>query len=284
VSADGRVAVISGCSSGIGRASALRLDAAGWRVFAGVRKPEDAESIAAEASERLSPLILDITDSDSIDLAREQLERDAPGGAHGLVNNAGVAVTGPLEFVPLEDFRRQLEVNLTGHLALTQAVVPALRKTSGRVVNVTSIGGLVATPFFGPYCASKYGLEALSDCLRVELRPWGIETIAIEPGSIATEIWKSGAKLFDEMRHRLPPQALELYGKAMEATARASAETGARGIPAERAAEVVEKALTVGRPRARYLVGRDAYAMALGSRLTPARVYDRLTARVLKLP
>jgi NAD(P)-dependent dehydrogenase (short-subunit alcohol dehydrogenase family) len=284
VSADGRVAVISGCSTGIGRASALRLDTAGWNVFAGVRKPEDAESLAAEASDRLTTLILDITDSASIDLARERLEREAPGGAHGLVNNAGVAVTGPLEFVPLEDFRRQLEVNLTGHLAMTQAVVPSLRKVSGRVVNVTSIGGIVATPFFGPYCASKFGLEALSDCLRVELRPWGIETVAIEPGSIATEIWKSGAKLFDDMRERLPPQALQLYAKAMEATARASAETGARGIPAERAAEVVEKALTVRRPRARYLVGRDARGMAAGKRLMPARAYDRLTARVLKLP
>jgi NAD(P)-dependent dehydrogenase (short-subunit alcohol dehydrogenase family) len=284
VSADGRVAVISGCSTGIGRASALRLDAAGWRVFAGVRKQEDAESLAAEASGRLTPLILDITDSASIDLARERLEREAPGGAHGLVNNAGVAVTGPLEFVPLEDFRRQLEVNLTGHLAMTQAVVPSLRKVSGRVVNVTSIGGIVATPFFGPYCASKFGLEALSDCLRVELRPWGIETVAIEPGSIATEIWKSGAKLFDDMRDRIPPQALQLYAKAMEATARASAETGARGIPAERAAEVVEKALTVRRPRARYLVGRDARGMVAGKRLMPARAYDRLTARVLKLP
>jgi NAD(P)-dependent dehydrogenase (short-subunit alcohol dehydrogenase family) len=284
MSGDGRVVVISGCSTGIGRASALRLDAAGWRVFAGVRKQEDAEGLAAEASDRLVPLILDVTDSASIDLARERIEAEAPGGAHGLVNNAGVAVTGPLEFVPLDDFRRQLEVNLTGHLAMTQAVLPSLRRASGRVINVTSIGGVVATPFFGPYCASKFGLEALSDCLRVELRPWGIETVAIEPGSIATEIWKSGAKLFDDMRDRLPPQALELYGKAMEATARASADTGARGIPAEHAAEVVEKALTARRPRARYLIGRDARSMATGKRLLPAKVYDRLTARVLKLP
>ena len=279
-----RVAVISGCSTGIGRASALRLDAAGWRVFAGVRKAEDAESIAATGSERLEPVILDITDSASIDLARERLEREAPAGVDGLVNNAGTAYTGPLEFVPLDDFRHQLEVNLTGHLAMTQAFLPALRTAGGRVVNVTSIGGIVATPFFGPYCASKFGLEALSDCLRVELRPWGIETVAIEPGSIATEIWESGARLFEQLRERMPPQALELYAKALEATARASAETGARGIPPERAAEVIEKALTARRPRARYLIGRDAYAMATGARLLPARLYDRLTAKVLGLP
>ncbi|MBA2523811.1 MAG: SDR family oxidoreductase [Solirubrobacterales bacterium] len=280
----GRSVLISGCSTGIGRATALRLDAAGWRVFAGVRKQEDADAIAAAGSERLAPVILDVADSASIDLLRDRLETQAPDGLHGLVNNAGVAYSGPLEFVPLDDFRRQLEVNLIGHLAMTQAMVPALRKTRGRIVNVTSIGGLVATPFFGPYCASKFALEALSDCLRVELRPWGIRTVTVEPGSIATEIWDSGASVFAQMRERMAPEAVGLYSKALEATARASAETGARGIPPERAAEVIERALSVRRPRARYLVGRDAVGMVTGKRLLPATVYDRLTARVLKLP
>ena len=142
------------------------------------------------------PLIVDVADSASIDLARRPARgRAGPAGLDALVNNAGVAYTGPLEFVPLDDFRHQLEVNLIGHLAITQAMLPALRTARGRIVNITSIGGIVATPFFGPYNASKFGLEALSDCLRVELRPWGIETIVIEPGSIATEIWdeRSGA-------------------------------------------------------------------------------------------
>ncbi|MEO7198177.1 MAG: SDR family oxidoreductase [Solirubrobacterales bacterium] len=284
MSREGRSALISGCSTGIGRATALRLDAAGWRVFAGVRKQEDADAIAAAGSERLAPVILDVADSASIDLLRDRLETQAPDGLHGLVNNAGVAYSGPLEFVPLDDFRRQLEVNLIGHLAMTQAMVPALRKTRGRIVNVTSIGGLVATPFFGPYCASKFALEALSDCLRVELRPWGIRTVTVEPGSIATEIWESGASVFAQMRERMAPEAVGLYSKALEATARASAETGARGIPPERAAEVIERALSVRRPRARYLVGRDAVGMVAGKRLLPATVYDRLTARALKLP
>ena len=280
----GRAVLITGCSTGIGRATALRLDSAGWRVLAGVRKEEDAESLAAEASDRLAPVIVDVTDSAAIDLCRERVENAFPAGIDALVNNAGAAHIGPLEFVPVEDFRRQLEVNLVGHVAITQALLPSLRKTRGRIVNVTSIGGLVATPFFGPYCASKYAFEAVSDCLRVELRPWGIETIAIEPGSISTEIWDSGARIFAELQERLPPRAGELYERAIRATARASAETGARGIPAEKAAAAIERALTAKRPRARYLVGRDAVGMTAGKRLLPAKAYDRLTARALKLP
>ena len=279
-----RTVLITGCSTGIGRASALRLDAAGWRVCAGVRKEEDAESIAAAGSDRLQPVIVDVTDSASIDLCRERVEKDCPEGVYGLVNNAGAAHVGPLEVMPLEDMRRQFEVNFVGHVAMTQALVPSLRKTKGRIVNVTSVGGLVSTPFFGPYCASKYALEAVSDCLRVELRPWGIKTIAIEPGSVATEIWESGTQIFAELREELGPEAIELYGDALEATARAAAETGKRGIPAEHAAEVVERALTARRPRARYLVGRDAYGMTAAKRLLPAKLHDRLTARVLRLP
>lgn len=282
--ASGRAVLITGCSTGIGRATATRLDADGWRVFAGVRREEDAEALAAEGTDRLTPVIVDVTDSASIDLCRERIEAACPEGVYGLVNNAGAAHVGPLEFIPPGDLRRQLEVNFVGQVAMTQALIPSLRKTRGRIVNVTSVGGIVATPFFGPYCASKYALEAVSDCLRVELRPWGIETVAVEPGSVATEIWESGAKIFDELRERLPARAVELYERALEATARASAETGARGIPPDRAAAVIERALTAERPRARYLVGRDAYGMVAGRRLVPSKLHDRLTARVLRLP
>lgn len=280
----GRTVLITGCSTGIGRASALRLDAAGWRVFAGVRKEADAESIAAAGSDRLQPVIVDVTDSASIDLCRERVEKECPGGVHGLVNNAGAAHVGPLEVMPPEDMRRQFEVNFVGQVAMMQALVPSLRKSKGRIVNVTSVGGLVATPFFGPYCASKYALEAVSDCLRVELRPWGIKTIAIEPGSVATEIWESGTQIFAELREQLGPEAVELYEDALEATVRAAVGTGRRGIPPEDAAAVVERALTARRPRARYLVGRDAYAMTAAKRLLPAGLHDRLTARALRLP
>lgn len=280
----GKTALITGCSSGIGRATALRLDAAGWKVYAGVRRPADADSLAAEGSERLSPLILDVIEQEAIESARELIEAECANGLDALVNNAGVAYTGPLEFVPLDDLRHQLEVNLIGHLAMTQAMLPALRTARGRIVNVTSIGGIVATPFFGPYNASKFALEAISDCLRVELRPWGIKTITIEPGSIATEIWASGTKTSREVRERMKPEAEGLYGKAMEATERASAETGARGIPAQQAAETIQNALDAGRPRARYIIGRDAYAMAGAKLLLPARAFDWVLRRALHLP
>lgn len=279
-----RVTLITGCSTGIGRATALRLDSHGWSVFAGVRKQEDADSLVASGSSRLKPLIVDVTDADSVAAARDRINADVPAGLHALINNAGVAHTGPLEFLPLEDFRNQIEVNLVGQLAITQAMIPALRLTRGRIVNVTSIGGIVATPFFGPYNASKYGLEAIGDCLRGELRPWGIQTITIEPGSIATEIWNSGAEQFSRTQERMAPEALQLYGRAMGAMSKASAELGARGIPAERAAEVIEKSLEARRPRARYRIGRDAHAMAVASRLLPDRVFDRLIARAMRLP
>lgn len=279
-----KTALITGCSTGIGRATALRLDGRGWRVYAGVRKDEDAEALARDGSDRLVPLIVDVADGPSIELAAERVRAESPGGLDGLVNNAGVAYSGPLEFVPLDDFRKQLEVNLVGHLAMTQAMLASLRTARGRIVNITSIGGVVATPFFGPYNASKFALEALSDCLRVELRPWGIETIAIEPGSVATEIWESGQENARRMIEGMPPEARDLYGEAIEATAKASADTGARGIPPEDAAAAIERALTAKRPRARYLVGRDAKMMAGASRALPAKVYDRLVARTLKLP
>jgi NAD(P)-dependent dehydrogenase (short-subunit alcohol dehydrogenase family) len=279
-----RTALITGCSTGIGRATALRLDASGWTVFAGVRKQDDAEALAAAGTDRLVPLIVDVTDPASIAAAAARVDADARDGLGGLVNNAGVAYTGPLEFVPLDELRNQLEVNLIGQVAVTQATIPALRRASGRIVNITSIGGIVTTPFFGPYNASKYGLEAISDCLRVELRPWGIETIAIEPGSIATEIWSSGLDQFDRTEARMPSEALTLYGRAIKGLRRAAMETGERGIPPDHAAAVIEKALLVTRPRARYRIGRDAHIMATLARVLPDRLWDRAIARIMRLP
>lgn len=278
-----RTVLVTGASTGIGRATALELARSGFTVLAGVRKPEDGEALQASASGELEPVIIDVTDSASIEAAAAALG-ERSGGLAGLVNNAGIAYTGPLEFVALDDLRHQLEVNLIGHLAVTQAMLPALRNARGRIVNVTSIGGLVATPFFGPYVASKFALEAVSDCLRIELRPWGIETVAIEPGSAATEIWDSGQSIADETRGRMGPEAEKLYGAALDQTQRISAQTGARGIPPEEVARVIHKALTVRRPRARYTVGRDAIGMKFASRLLPDRLWDRIVARSLKLP
>jgi NAD(P)-dependent dehydrogenase (short-subunit alcohol dehydrogenase family) len=276
--------LITGCSTGIGRATALRLDSSGWEVFAGVRKQADLDALAGAGSERLRPILLDVTDPDSVAAAGERVGAEAPAGLDALVNNAGVAYTGPLEFVPLDELRNQLEVNFVGQVGLIQAMTPALRAKRGRIVNITSIGGIVATPFFGPYAASKFAFEAISDCLRVELRPWGIKTIAIEPGSIATEIWTSGLDQFDRTEERMPAEAKTLYGKAIESLRRAARETGARGIPADHAAAVIEKALVTPRPRARYRIGRDARVMGTAHRLLPDGVWDRMIRRVMRLP
>src|SRR3990172_8450526 len=185
-----RCVVITGASTGIGEACALRLDKLGWRVFARVRKEADAERLKNEGSERLTPAFIDVTDEGSI-MKAEETVRAVVGeaGLAGLGDNAGVGIHGPLEFLPIEDLRRQLEVNTIGQIAVTQAFLPLIRKGRGRIVNIGSIGGKMATPFLGPYAASKFAMEALTDSLRQELRPWDIHVAIVEPGSIATPIW-----------------------------------------------------------------------------------------------
>lgn len=176
-------ALVTGASTGIGRATALHLDRAGWRVFAGVRREEDADSLRAGGSERLVPSMLDVTDPDQVSAAAERI-RSAVGeaGLDGLVNNAGIGLLGPLETLPIEDFRRTVEVNLIAQVAVTQALLPQVRAARGRIVFVSSVGGRMAMPFGSPYHAAKFGLEAVADSLRRELRPWGIEVAVIEPG------------------------------------------------------------------------------------------------------
>ena len=169
-----RSVLVTGASTGIGRATALRLDAAGWQVFAGVRREADAEDLRRAASERLVPLMLDVTDAGQIAAAAARIEAEAEGGLDGLVNNAGVAIPGPLETLPIEDFRRQIEVNLTAHVAVTQAMLGSIRRARGRIVFISSIGGRIAFPMTGAYHAAKFGIEAVGDVFRQELRSWGI--------------------------------------------------------------------------------------------------------------
>ena len=276
--------VITGTSTGIGRACALRLDAAGFDVFAGVRKPEDGERLRADASERLRPLIVDVTDTDTIAAAAAEVN-DAVGsrGVAGLVNNAGLSVAGPLEFLPLDELRRQLEVNLIGQVAVTQAFVSGVRAARGRIVNMTSVGGRIVNPFLAPYHASKWGLEAITDALRKELRPWGIRVIAVEPGSIDTEIWRKGTDQANEVLAGLPPEGRELYGESLPKALAFGEKLAERAIPADRVAKVVERALTARRPRARYVVGIDARALIAMNQVMPAHAYDAVEARLLKL-
>jgi NAD(P)-dependent dehydrogenase (short-subunit alcohol dehydrogenase family) len=272
--------LITGASTGIGRATALHLDGKGWRVFAGVRREEDAASLRDAGSERLVPLMLDVTDSAQIAEAVDRIGGEVgDGGLDGLVNNAGIAVPGPLETLPVDDFKRQIEVNLTAHVAVTQAMLPSIRRAPGRIVFITSIGGLMAFPMFGAYHAAKFGLEAVGDVFRQELRPWGIKVAIVEPGSIATPLWERGDAEVDAIGGRAADGHAELYGEAIEAYREVARKTGARGIPAEKVATKIERALSARRPRTRYLVGADARGQAFVSRLLPDRLVDWLVAR-----
>ena len=263
-----KVVLVTGASTGIGRATALRLVRRGWRVLAGVRR----EGAAPEGTEEV---LLDVTDEQHVRAAAARVDE-----LHGLVNNAGIAVAAPLEVLPLAELRRQLDVNVVGQIAVTQALLPALRRARGRVVLVGSIAGRSALPFLGPYAASKHALEALCDALRVELAPWSIHVSIVEPGTIATPIWTKGAEIAEEIQAQAPAETLALYRRRIDAFRRAAAAAGRRGAPPERVAEAVDHALTAERPKTRYLVGRDARLRA-GFELLPDRLRDRVYERVL---
>jgi NAD(P)-dependent dehydrogenase (short-subunit alcohol dehydrogenase family) len=270
--------VITGASTGIGRACALDLDSKGFQVFAGVRRDEDAERLRKERPS-IEPVRIDVTDSESIAAARDRVT-EAVGGAGlaGLVNNAGIAVPGPLEHLPLDEFRRQMEVNLVGQVAVTQAFMPLLRAARGRIVNIGSIGGRVALPLLGPYAASKHAMEGLTDSLRRELRPWGIQVSIVRPGPIATEIWDRGNANADELLERMPEAAAN-YGPAIERARAFAAQRTKEAVPPSRVAEVVAHALTADKPRTRYLVGPQARLLAILRAVLPDRWFDAVLER-----
>jgi NAD(P)-dependent dehydrogenase (short-subunit alcohol dehydrogenase family) len=274
--------LISGASTGIGRATALRLAASGWDVLAGVRDPAAGEALAAEsrAGGRVVALELDITNPAHVAAAAEQVrERTGAAGLNALVNNAGVALGGPLEMLPMEELRQQFEVNFFGHIAMTQALIPALRRARGRLILISSIGGRITTPYMSPYHASKYALEAVGDSLRVELARSHIQVALIEPGSIATPIWEKGGELIDGVE--VPPELEQYYGHVPKAMEKTLKDTAKRGIPPERVAQAIEGALGARRMRARYLVGLDARGMVWLNRLLPDLVLDRVLRRAL---
>jgi NAD(P)-dependent dehydrogenase (short-subunit alcohol dehydrogenase family) len=281
--------LVTGASTGIGEGCARWLDGRGHRVFAGVRREADATRLKTGSSERLMPVLLDVTDEGSIAASLAQigsaLVQEAEGaGLDGLVNNAGIAVAGPLEYVALDALRRQLDVNVVGQVAVTQAFLPLVRRARGRIVFMGSIGGRVSTPFLAPYCASKFALEAIADALRVELQPWGIHVALLEPGSIATPIWVKpgdGGVPADAARAAATDRD---YGGAIAALRTAVAASGARGLPTDAVSAVVEHALTSTSPKTRYSVGRDAKIQLALRRFTSDRIRDRLITRVMNLP
>lgn len=275
--------VITGTSTGIGEAAALRLDRAGWQVFAGVRRDEDGRALAARSSSRLHWLRFDVTDRAAIEEAAARVAADVgEAGLDGLVNNAGIAGGGPVEFLSAEVFRRQLDVNLIGLLVVTQAFLPLLRRARGRIVNVGSISGRIASPMIAPYCASKHGVEALSDALRMELAPWGVDTIVIEPGVVVTPIWEKGSRGLDAAMESLPAKATELYATHLNAMRWMLERGKRRGVRPERVAAVIERALTARRPRPRYVIGADARLRLLLQMVLPRRWMDALVLRVIR--
>jgi NAD(P)-dependent dehydrogenase (short-subunit alcohol dehydrogenase family) len=282
-------ALITGASTGIGEATTLRLARAGWTVLAGVRDPADGErlAVAAQASSgRVLPLTLDVTDAAQIVQAAERVAeetgasaRSSPGRLDALVNNAGIGYGGPLELLPIEDLRHQLEVNVLGQVAVTQAMLPALRAASGRIVFLSSVGGRVSMAFTAPYAASKHAIEAIGDALRVELRTSKVKVALVEPGSVATPIWDKGRREADRLS--VPEELREQYGHVPEAMDKVLQDTARRGLPPEQVAETIERALTAKRMKARYLVGRDAKGMVFVRSLLPDLVFDRLARRAL---
>jgi len=277
--------VVTGASTGIGRAAALRLDGLGLRVFAGVRREDDARSLAADAGSGLRALQLDVTNESSVDAAAETVRGELAGSRLlGIVNNAGIEVGGPAEFVPIADWRRQFDVNVVGQVSMIQRFLPLLREHRGRIVNISSIGGRFSQPFVAPYVASKHAVEAISDALRIELRPWGIDVVLIEPGSIATPLWEKGMRAADAPASVAPQRLAELYGRATEVMTQVVRREAERGVPPQRVADAIVEALMSTRPRTRYLVGLDARGMALVRRVLPDRWRDEIIFWFTGLP
>ena len=276
--------VITGASTGIGRACALHLDKLGFQVIAGVRTETDATSLQHASSDRLTTVHIDIAESDSILRATNIIEAQLKSvGLYGLINNAGIVIAGPLEFVPIDALRSQLEINVVGHIAVTQALLHLLRQAKGRIINMSSVSGRVATPFLGPYAASKFALEALSDSMRLELMPWGINVSVIEPGPISTPIWSKSIEATKLMIDKLPEKAKVLYGPAFEAALKRENNIEQSMSTPEVVVRAVVHALTSRKPRIRYRIGVSGFAADIFARFLPDVLKDWLIKRQRKI-
>ena len=272
--------LITGTSSGIGAACATDLAGRGFRVFAGVRKASDAQRLQEQAGGAIEPVLLDVTDSQAIAAAVARLETAVgTAGLAGLVCNAGIIVPGPLELLSTSEFRRQLEVNVLGTHAVTQAFLPLLRTARGRIVIIGSISGIVSPPFMGAYAASKHALEAVADALRVELRTWQIRVSIIEPDIVATPVWVKLDNSVSEFTYEGNSPARQQYEAEMREVRKASAGMARGGMPPSRTVAAVRHALCARRPRPRYPVGLRAHVARWGACLLPVRLFDWILLR-----
>jgi NAD(P)-dependent dehydrogenase (short-subunit alcohol dehydrogenase family) len=280
--------VVTGTSSGIGRATALALAAEGYRVFAGVRRNTDGESLVNSAHllrGQIVPVILDVTDTASIAQAVATVARAVGSrGLAGLVNNAGIGMTWPVEAIPLDELRWAYEVNVFGQVAVIQAFLPLLRAGAGRLINIGSIGDRLSLPFGAPLISSKWALASITESLRLELRPWGIHVVLIEPASIRTEAVDKVEADAKRVLSQMNDTDRRLYATAYESmTTRAMAREQHGSNPSV-VARVVLRALTARRPRTRYIVGKDAYRLAFIARWVPDRLFDRIRIKLFGLP
>lgn len=277
-----QIVIVTGASSGIGAATARELARRGFHVLAGVRRDRDADTIREVGIE---PLIIDITNPDHIQALVARVRGDPKGRAvRALVNNAGIGVNVPFEAFAMDDWRRLFEVNLFGHVAVTQALLPALIRSKGRVVNISSVGGKVAMATYGPYAATKFALEAVSDSLRREMAPFGVGVVVVEPGAVRTEMPGRAIATAHELALAMTPEQSQRYGALVHAIIAqiTSHTTSGSGVPADVAAKVIAKAITARKPRTRYTVGRDAALITRLVRFLPDRTLDRVIAAALR--
>jgi NAD(P)-dependent dehydrogenase (short-subunit alcohol dehydrogenase family) len=276
-----RAVVVTGASTGIGRSTVVELVGAGFQVFGTVRREADAESLRQQFPELVTPLFMDLLDEDSVRAAGEVV--NAAGPLFGLVNNAGAALPGPLEIIPIEVFRRQIEINLTAQLLVTQVMLPALHRSAdqvgdARIIMIGSISGRLSGPMLGGYGAAKHGLAGLSSSLRAELAPFKIKVLLIEPGAIATPIWDRGRAAADHVQSQNPDISAR-YSDQIQAAAKMADRLAGSGLDASVAAKVILEALQDDNPPPRQVVGREAKVIAALARLLPYRVLYSLTAR-----
>lgn len=272
--------VVSGASTGMGAATAKELARKGFHVLAGVRRDVDADGLRAEGIE---PHILDITLAPDVAAIAERVIQDPLGRPlRALVNNAGISVNAPVESLPITEWRKQFEVNLFGHIAMTQALLPALLRSGGTIVNVSSVGGKVVLPTYGAYAGSKFALEAVSDALRREIGGLGVKVVVVEPGAVKTEMVDRGIATADRLKAAMSIDEVERYGDLMAAILVQARSFGTDGVSAETAAKVIAKAATAPRPRTRYTIGRDAGMLVRLARVLPDRALDRVVRLSLK--
>jgi NAD(P)-dependent dehydrogenase (short-subunit alcohol dehydrogenase family) len=272
--------LISGASTGMGAATARELASRGYHVLAGVRRAADADALRAT---NLEPVILDITDPHQIEAVAGRVAADpARRPLRAVINNAGIAINAPVELLSMEEWRRQFEVNFFGHIAVTKAFLPALHASSGRVVNISSIGGKIAMPTYGAYAGAKFAMEAMSDALRRELAPHGVQVVVVEPGGVRTEMTGHGIERANDTLASMSPAQRGRYGPLLQAIINQATAFTTSGLPSEAAGRIIADATTVRRPRSRYTIGRDAAILTRLSRILSDRVLDRILAANLR--